>query len=130
MTTLKQIRDNMTDDKKLLLDLNLGIIKKIYGDNFTSREITKLSKEIMEDMTGISFDNNFKFTYKGLKKIVQFEVIVHYDDNDTPAYEVIEDVTHIHDNEDDACESNIVCFSSIKSVIDMFVTNTLLYCKE
>jgi len=129
MATLQEFQ-KFQDNKKILLELSLPVIKRMYGDNFDNRMITDLSKELIEDMTDISFDNNFKFTYKGLKRIVQFEVIVHYDDNDTPAYEVIEDVTHIHDNEDDACESNIVCFGSIKSVIDMFVTNTLFYCKE
>lgn len=129
MTTLQEL-NKLQDNKKILLELSLPVIKRMYGDNFDNRMITDLSKEIIEDMTDISFDNNFKFTYKGIKKVVQFEVIVHYDNDDTPAYEVIEDVTHIHDNEDDACESNIVCFSSIKSVIDMFVTNTLFYCKE
>ena len=129
MTTLQEFQ-KFQDNKKILLELSLPVIKRMYGDNFDNRMITDLSKELIEDITDISFDNNFKFTYKGLKKVVQFEVIVHYDDNDTPAYEVIEDVTHIHDNEDDACESNIVCFGSIKSVIDMFVTNTLFYCKE
>ena len=126
MTTLKQIRDNMTDDKKLLLDLNLNIIKKIYGENITSREITKLSKELIEDMTDVSFSDNFTFTYIGTKVNVKFEVIVHYDNTDKPCYEVIEDVTH---NETNETESNIVCLGNIKSVIDMFATNTLYYVK-
>lgn len=126
MTTLKQIRDNMTDDKKLLLDLNLNIIKKIYGDNITSREITKLSKELIEDMTDVSFSDNFTFNYIGTKVNVKFEVIIHYDNTDKPCYEVIEDVTH---NETNETESNIVCLGNIKSVIDMFATNTLYYVK-
>jgi len=77
MTTLKQIRDNMTDDKKLLLDLSLSVIKKIYGDNITEREITKLSKEIIADMTDVSFDNLFRCMYEGKRYNVNFEVIVH-----------------------------------------------------
>lgn len=124
MTALKQIRDNMTDDKKLLLDLNLNIIKKIYGDNITAIEIAKLSKELMEDMTGVSFSDNFTFTYIGTKINVQFEVIIHYDNTNRPCYEVIEDVTH---NETNETESNIVCLGNIKSVIDMFATNTWNY---
>ena len=124
MTTLKQIRDNMTDDKKLLLDLSLSVIKKIYGDNLTEREITKLSKEIIADMTDVSFDNLFRCMYEGKRYNVNFEVIVHYDNTDKPCFEVIEDVFH---NETEETESNIVCFGSIKSVIDMLLTNTMNY---
>ena len=128
MTTLKEFTKLM-DDKKILLELSLPIIKKIYGDNFTSKEITDLSIEIMEDVTGVSFSNNFTFTYIGTDRDVRFNVDVHYDDTDSPAYEVIEDVIHKHDDGEEVTESNIVCFGSIKSVIDMFVTNTAYYVK-
>lgn len=113
-----------TDKKQILLNNTLIAIKKQYGDMFTNNDIQKSIREFIEDAYNISFDSSLKCIYEGNKYNVSFEIIVHYENRNIPCYEVIEDVYHI---ETDETECNLVCFSHIKSVVDMFLTNTLGY---
>lgn len=106
-----------------LLFSNVSELEKTLGISVLKDEIL----EILELSTGMVFNhvgNTLKLRYYGVKYNIDFQIILAHDSENNLKYEVIQDIELVETAE---ISTNIVYFSKLISVIDLFKSDTSFY---